>query len=61
MCVKSSGMVLGLANAWPPGSAKFANDAPPVGLTRQANQCPAAAWEGGGGGGGAAGAVHRWN
>ena len=41
--VKSSGMARGLANARPPGSAKFAN-APPPGLTRRAN--------GGGGGGG---------
>ena len=44
--VKSSGMARGLANARPPGSAKFAN-APPPGLTRRANapQLP-----GGGGG-----------
>ena len=34
MRVKSSGIALGLANARPPGSAKFAN-APPPGLTRQ--------------------------
>ena len=34
--VKSSGMARGLANARPPGSAKFAN-APPPGLTRRAN------------------------
>ena len=33
MRVKSSGMAPGLANARPPGSAKFAN-APPPGLTR---------------------------
>ena len=45
--VKSSGMAPGLANARPPGSAKFAN-APPPGLTRWANalQLPV----GGGGG-----------
>ena len=36
MRVKSSGMVLGLANSRPPGSGKFAN-APPPGLTRRAN------------------------
>ena len=50
MRVKSSGMVRGLANARPPGSAKFAN-APPPGLTRRANasQLP------GGGGLGAGG------
>ena len=48
MRVKSSGMARGLANARPPGSAKFAN-APLPGLTRRANapQLP------GGGGGGA--------
>ena len=34
--VKISGMARGLANARPPGSAKFAN-APPAGLTRWAN------------------------
>ena len=34
--VKSSGMARGLANARPPGSAKFANALPP-GLTRGAN------------------------
>ena len=46
MRVKSSGMARGLANARPPGSAKFAN-APLPGLTRRANapQLP-----GGGGG-----------
>ena len=44
--VKSSGMAWGLANARPPGSAKFAN-APSLGLTRRENapQLP-----GGGGG-----------
>ena len=36
MRVKGSGMAPGLANTRPPGSAKFA-DAPPLGLTRQAN------------------------
>ena len=36
MRVKSSVMTRGLANARPPGSAKFAN-APPSGLTRRAN------------------------
>ena len=47
MRVKSSRMAPGLANARPPGSAKFEN-APPSGLTRRANapQKP----EGGGGG-----------
>ena len=45
MRVKSSGMARGLANARPPGSAKFAN-APPPGLTRWAN---APQWPGGGG------------
>ena len=39
MHVKSLGMAPGLANAWPLGSAKFAN-APPLGLTRR--------WGGGG-------------
>ena len=34
--VKRSGLALGLANARPPGSAKFAND-PLPGLTRRAN------------------------
>ena len=34
--IKSSGMARGLANARPPGSAKFAN-APPPELTRRAN------------------------
>ena len=43
MRVKSAGIAPGLANAWPPGSAKFAN-APPLGLTRRANA------RGGGGG-----------
>jgi len=37
-------MARGLANARPPGSAKFAN-APPLGLKRQAN---ALQWPGGG-------------
>ena len=36
MRVKSSGEARGLANARPPGSAKFANATPP-GLTRLAN------------------------
>ena len=47
MCVKSSGLARGLANARLPGSATFANASPP-GLTRRANapQLP-----GGGGGG----------
>ena len=36
VCVKSSGLAPGLANARSPGGAKFAN-APPPGLTRQAN------------------------
>ena len=51
MRVKSSGMAPGLANAGPPGKAKFAN-APPPGLTRRANTLGG----GGGGGGGGAGA-----
>ena len=34
--VKSSGLAPGLANARPPGSAKFANVSPP-GLTKRAN------------------------
>ena len=34
--VKISEMAQGLANALPPGNAKFAN-APPPGLTRRAN------------------------
>ena len=54
MRVKTSGMAPGLANARPPGSAKFAN-APPPGLTRQAN---APQWPGGGGGWRVAG--HRY-
>ena len=49
MRVKSSGMARGLANARPPGSAKFAN-APPPGLTRL-KKCPAVARGGGGVGG----------
>ena len=36
MCVKSSGMAGGLANAQPLGSAKSAN-APPPGLTRRSS------------------------
>ena len=48
MRVKSSGMDRGLANARPPGSAKFAN-APPPG-TDKASKCPAVAWGKGGGG-----------
>jgi len=48
--VKSLGMAPGLANARPPGSAKFANT-PPLGLTWQAN---APQWPGEGGGGGGA-------
>ena len=52
MRVKSLGMAQGLANARPPGSAKFANT-PPPGLTRWANalQYP------GGGGAGRAGVI----
>ena len=42
----TSGMAPGLANARPPGSAKFAN-APPPGLTRRENAPPR---RGGGGG-----------
>ena len=57
MGVKSLGMALGLANARPPGSAKFAN-APPPGRTPRtdkAGKCPAVARGEGGGAG------HRWN
>ena len=46
MRVRSSGVARGLANARPPGSAKFAN-APPAGLTRRAN-APQLPREGGG-------------
>ena len=46
MRVKSSRMARGLANARPPGSAKFAN-APPPGLTRRA--MPRSSPGGGGG------------
>ena len=46
MRIKSFGINPGLANARPPGRAKFAN-APPPGLTRRAN----ASQEPGGGGG----------
>ena len=50
MRVKSSGAAPGLADARPPGRAKFAN-APPLGLTRRANapQSPGS------------GARRRWN
>ena len=51
--VKSLGMAPGLANARPPGSAKFAN-VPPPGLTWRAN---ALQWPGGRG----QGAGRRWN
>ena len=44
--VKSLGMAPGLANARPPGSAKFAN-APPSGMTWRVN---ALQWPGGRGG-----------
>ena len=55
MRVKSSGIASGLANARPPGSAKFAN-APLSGLKRRPNapQKPRVR-RGGGGGAGAAG------
>ena len=59
MRVKSPGVPLGLANAWPPGHAKLAK-APPPGLTRLAN-APRLPGGGGGGGGGEGGAGHRWN
>ena len=49
---KSLGIALGLANARPPGRAKFAN-APPPGLTRQAT--PPQQPSGGGG------PVRSWN
>ena len=49
MRIKSFGINPGLANARPPGRAKFAN-APPPGLTRRAN---ASQEPGGGGGAGA--------
>ena len=48
MRVKSSRIALELANARPPGGAKFAN-APLPGLTRRANTLQ---YPGGGGGGG---------
>ena len=48
MRIKSLGLARGLANARPPGNAKFAN-APPSGLTRWAN---APQYPGAGGGGG---------
>ena len=48
MRVKSSGMARGLANARPPGSAKFAN-APPPGLTRRASASQLPGGRGGGG------------
>ena len=51
MRIKSFGINPGLANARPPGRAKFAN-APPPGLTRRAN---ASQEPGGGGGRGSAG------
>ena len=44
-------MARGLADAQPPCSAKFAN-APPPGLTRQANAPQLSGWGVGGGGGG---------
>ena len=50
MRVKSSGLAPGLANARPPGSAKFANTTSP-GLTRRAT-APLRSSPGGGGGGG---------
>ena len=50
MRVKSSRIALELANARPPGGAKFAN-APLPGLTRRANTLQ---YPGGGGGGGSA-------
>ena len=43
--VKSSGLAPGLANARPPGSARFAN-APPPGMTRRANGPAVAVGEG---------------
>ena len=53
MRVRSSGLVPGLANAWPPGGANIAN-APCLGLTSKAGKCPTVARGvvGGGGGGG---------
>ena len=36
VCAKSSGVALGLANAWPPGSTKFTNTHIPRGMTRRA-------------------------
>ena len=47
MRVKSSGMAPGLANAWHPGIAKFAN-APPPGLTRRAKRRSSLGGVGGG-------------
>ena len=51
MRVKSSRIALELANARPPGGAKFAN-APLPGLTRRANTLQYPGGGGGGGGGG---------
>ena len=51
MHVKSSGIALGLANAWPLGSEKFAYATPPE-LKRQANAQQQRTGGGGGGGGG---------
>ena len=55
MRVKSSGLAPGLANALPPGSAKFANTTSP-GLTRRAT-APLRSSPGGGGGRGVLGAA----
>ena len=52
--IKSLGIAPGLANARPPGRAKFAN-APPPGLTRWANAPQQPKGGRGGGGLGAAG------
>ena len=49
MRVKSLGIALGLANAWPLGSTKFANT-PPLGPTRRQGQMAQSRTGGGGGG-----------
>ena len=56
MRAKSLGIALGLANAWPPGSTKFANAPPPWdGQGRQM------AHSSRGVGGGGRGRGHSWN
>ena len=56
MRAKSLGIALGLANAWPPGSTKFANAPPPWdGQGRQMAHSSTGAGGGGEGGVGTAG------